>query len=78
MDKININIGSVVKANVGYIEDKTKEGASRSIHKEVTWCVQAVPSKNKLQIQFKYGQSKKICTGFLIVIKYEEGVEKWG
>ena len=36
MDKININIGSVVKANVGYIEDKTKEGTSRSIHKEVT------------------------------------------
>ena len=50
--KMNIGLGSVVKAEVRYIEEKTREGRIKMTSKEVLRCVQAVVGKKKFLVQF--------------------------
>ena len=52
-------MGSVVKANVGEMEENTREGRIRRMRKELMGCVQAVVGKKKLLAQFKKIRRKK-------------------
>ena len=47
-----IRVGSVVKANVGELEEITREGRTRRTRKEVAGCVQVIVGKKKLLAQF--------------------------
>ena len=49
---------SLIKEKVGNIEEKTREGISRSTRKDVVGCVQCVVSKKRFLVQFEYGKKK--------------------
>ena len=53
-------VGSVVKANVGDIEDNTREWRIRMTRKDVLGCVQAVARNKKFLFKFEDGQKKYI------------------
>ena len=57
-NKTNNEVGSVVKAKVGEMEENTREGRIRRMRKEMMGCVQAVVGKKKLVVQFKNNQNK--------------------
>ena len=48
-------MGSVVKANVGKIEENKREGRSRRVRKEFVGFFRYVVWKNKFLVQFEYG-----------------------
>ena len=58
--KPKIGVGSLVKAKVVKMEEKTREGRSSRMSKWLVGCVQAVVGKEKLLVQFKDGQKREI------------------
>ena len=56
--KTKIGVGSVVKANVGELENITRERRSRRIRKEVVIFVHSMVGKKKFLFQFENGQKK--------------------
>ena len=52
-NKTNIGVGYIVKANVGELENITREGGSGRMRKEVVGCVQSVVGKKKFLVQFE-------------------------
>ena len=71
---MKIIVGSVMTDKLGYIEDKTMEGRSRSMKKEVVMCVQDMVGKKKIEIKFEDGQSKNTGSGLLLLILSKEEV----
>ena len=63
--KTKLWVGSVVKAKVGYMEEKKKEGIITSIRKEGVRCVQDLVGKKKLLVQLKYGNKKYMSSSLL-------------
>ena len=57
-NKMKIGVGSVVKENVGELEEITREGITRMTRKEVVGCVHVVEGKNKFIFQFEDGNKK--------------------
>ena len=53
-----IGVGSVVKENVGDIEENTREGGNRSIRKEVVGYLQDMLGKKRLLVKFRYAKKK--------------------
>ena len=49
---MKIRVGSLVKAEVVEMEEKTREGIIMAIRKEVVGCFQYVVGKNKFLVQF--------------------------
>ena len=56
--KLKIEVGYLVKANTGNMEDKTRNGRSKRMRKEVVGCVQDVLGKNNVPDQFEYEQKR--------------------
>ena len=56
--KTKIVVGSVVKANVGELENITRKGRTRRMRKEVMVCVQSVVGKNNSLVLFEDGKKK--------------------
>ena len=52
--KNKIAVRSWLSENFVYMEEKTREGRTRSTMKEVVGCVQSLLGKNKFLVQFKY------------------------
>ena len=59
-------VGFVVTAEVGELENITREGRSRNMWKAVVGFVQGVLVKKKLPVQFKDGQKKDISSHLLV------------
>ena len=57
-NKTKIGVGSVLKVEVGELEEITSEGRSRRIRKEVVGCVQDVLGEKIFLVQFRYGNKK--------------------
>ena len=57
-NKTKIRVGSVVKAEVGELENITRERRSIRMRKEVVGFFQAVLGKKKFLVQFKYWNNK--------------------
>ena len=53
--KPKIRAESLVNAKVGNTEEKTREGRSRRMRKEMVVCLQAVVGKKKFLVQFEDG-----------------------
>ena len=49
-NKKKIGVGSVLKSNVGELENITREGSIRRNRKEVVGCVQDLYGKNKFLV----------------------------
>ena len=73
--KKKIGAGSVLKANVGELENIAREGRSRRMRKEVVGCVQSVVGKKKLLVQFKDGQKREISYSLLVFLSSKEEVD---
>ena len=73
--KTKIGVGSFVKANVGELENITREGGSRSMRKEVVGCVQSVVGKKKFLLQFEDEQKKGISSSSLVFLISKEEVD---
>ena len=56
--KTKVGVGSVVKAKVGNMEEKIREGRSRRTRRNLVGRVQSVVGKNKFLFQFEDGQKK--------------------
>ena len=67
--KTKIEVGYVVKAKVVDMEDKTREGRTRSMRKEVLGCVQAVVGKKKFLVTFKNGNKKGMSSCLLVIFE---------
>ena len=74
-NKMEIGVGSVVKAKVGEFENITREGRSMRMRKEVVGCVQAVAGKKNFVIQLEDGQKKEISSSLLLFLSLKEEVE---
>ena len=66
--KTEIWVGFFVKAEVGELENITREVRIRSTRKAVVGFVQDVMGKKKLLFQFKYGHKKEISSYFLVFL----------
>ena len=73
--KKKIGVGFVVKANVGELENITKEGRSRRTRKEVLGCVHSVVVKKKFLFQFEDGLRKEIGSSSLVFLSSKEEVD---
>ena len=76
--KMKIIFGLVVRAKVGEMDEKTREGGSIRMMKEVVGCAQTVVGKKKFCIQFKDDKYKYMSTGQLMMVLGEEEVDKVG
>ena len=74
-NKTKIGVGSVVKSDVGKLEDITREVRSRRIRKEVVGCVNYVVGKNNFLVQLEYGNKKDISSSLLVFLSLKEEVE---
>ena len=54
----NIMVGTVMKANIGELEDEVRRLFSRSLRKQLKYVVQVVSGKMRLLVRFKYGCDK--------------------
>ena len=70
-----IGVGSVVKANVGELDNITREGRIRRMRKEVVGCFQTVVGKKRLLVLFEDGQKKEISYSLLVYLILKEKVE---
>ena len=73
--KTKIDVGSVVKAEVGELEKITRKGRIRRMRKEVVGCVQSVVGKNKFLVLFEDGQKKEIGYFSLVYLSEKGEVE---
>ena len=67
--KTKIWVGFVVKAEVGELENITREGRSSSMRKLVVGFFQGVVGKKKFLVQFEDGQKKKINSYLLVFLR---------
>ena len=76
--KTKIGVGSVVKANVGEMENIAREVISIRIMKEVVVCVHAVLGKKSFLFQFEYENNKDISSSSIMFLssKYEVEMDK--
>ena len=65
--KMNIGVGSDVKAKVGELEKITMEGRSRRMRKVGVGCVHSVLGKNNFFVQFKDRHNKEITSYCLCI-----------
>ena len=70
--KTKTRMGSVVKKNVGEMEDNTRDGINSKIRKEGVQCVQSMVEKNILLVQFLDGQNKYMGYTFLVFLSSKE------
>ena len=75
LTKTKIWVGYTVKAKIGYLENITREGRSRSMRKEVVGCVQNLVGNKKFLFQFEYGHNKGISSSLLVFLSLKEEVE---
>ena len=71
-----IGAGSVVNANVGELENITREGRSRRTRKYAVGCVEIVMGKKKFIFQFEDGQKKEISSSLLVILSSKEEVDR--
>ena len=71
-NKTKIGVGSVLKVEVGELEEITSEGRSRRIRKEVVGCVQDVVGKKKFLVKFEDGQKKEMGSFSLLLLISKE------
>ena len=50
-----IVLGTVIKSNVGELEEEVRAGSLRRMRKEFTGVVQGVSGKRRLLVRFQYG-----------------------
>ena len=76
--KKKIEVGPVVKAQVGNMGDNTREGISRTERKDTVGFLQTVVWKKKFLIQFEDGQKKEMssCSIFFKCSKEEVEMDK--
>ena len=66
--KKKIGVEYFVKAEVGDIEENTREVRRRRMRKEVVVCVQAVAEKNKFLVKFGDGKKKEMSYILLVFL----------
>ena len=72
--KTKIGVGSIVKAKVRNMEEKTREGRSRRTRKEATCCIHAMVGKKKFVVQFEDGQKREMSASSLSYVCEKEEV----
>ena len=50
-----IVLGTVIKSNVGELEEEVRAGSLRSMRKELTGVVQGVFGRGRFLVRFQYG-----------------------
>ena len=71
---MKIGMESVVTEEVGKAEEKTREGRSRGVMKELVGCVQSSVGKNKFLVQSEYRQKIKMSYSLLLYVSSKEDV----
>ena len=74
-NKTEIGVGSVVKSNVGELENITREGRSRRMRKYVVGCVQSVVGKKNFLVKIENGQKKEMSSSSLVFLSQKEEVD---
>ena len=62
--KTNITFRFFVKGKIGYIEEKRTKMRSIGMRMKVMVCIQYVVANKKFEIEYEYGQSKYMSSGF--------------
>ena len=73
--KTKIGVGSVVKANVGELENITREGRNKRMRKKVVLCVHSVVGNKDYLVQFEDGHKKEISFSSLVFLSPKEEVD---
>ena len=68
-------MGSIVKANVGELENIKRDGRIRMMRKEMVGCVHSVAGNNKSLFQFEDGLRKEIGSSSLVFLSSKEEVD---
>ena len=55
-------VGTVVKSNIGELEEKVRSGSSRRMRKELTRVVQGVSGRRRLLVRFQNGCNDNISS----------------
>ena len=64
-------MGTVVKSNIGELEEEVREGSSISMRKELTGVLQGVSVKRRFLVRFKNGCEKNLSLNQLTVVIVE-------
>ena len=65
-------VGTVVKDNVGELEEEVREGFSRRTRKELTGAFQGVSGKKRFLVRFQYGCRNYLASNKLTVVIVEK------
>ena len=71
-----IIVGTVVKSNVGDLEEDIREGFSRRLWKEMTGMVQEVVGNRRYLLRFQYGLKKNMSSKQLTILVVRSEVEE--
>ena len=65
-------VGTVVKANIGELEEESRAGCSRSMRKELAGLVQGVLRKKRFLVRFQYGCENNLSSNQLTIVIVEK------
>ena len=71
-----IVVGTVVKANIGELEEELRAGSSRRTRKELTGVVQGVSGRRGLLVRFQHGCKNNMSSNKLTVMIVEKIIEE--
>ena len=67
-----IVVGTVVKANIGELEEEVRAGCPRSSRKELTGMVQGISGKKRFLVRFQYGCKNNLSLNQLTILIVEK------
>ena len=61
-------LGTVIKSNIGELEEEVRAGSLRRMRKELNGVVQGVSGKRRLFVRFQYGCKNNLYSNQLTVV----------